>query len=186
MTNSNVLDILIYVFDHYMLADRAHVPQRAHLARDLERAGFAAAEVESALDWLTELAFGYERVPAQHAREMPPEAQAHEALDQKVQSQKVQSQEAQSATVRVFTDSEAARLSIECRGFLLTLERTRVLTPVQREIVIERVLALGTEAPDIEQLRWVVLMVLSSQPGHEQSVERFGTLMAEAPLHAPH
>ena len=181
MTNSNVLDILIYVFDHYMLADGAHVPQRARLARDLERAGFAAAEVESALDWLTELAFGHERVPAQHAREVPAGAQAHEAF-----ARKAQSQEAQSAAVRVFADSEAARLSIECRGFLLTLERTCVLTPVQREIVIERLLALGTEAPDIEQLRWVVLMVLSSQPGHEQSVERFGTLMAEAPLHAPH
>ena len=165
MTNSSVLDILIYVFDHYMLTDGARVPQRAHLARDLERAGFATAEVESALDWLTELAFGHE------VEGRPAEAQG---------------QEAQSGTVRVFTDSEAARLSIECRGFLLTLERTRVLTAVQRELVIERLLALGTEAPDIEQLRWVVLMVLSSQPGQEQSVERFGTLMAEAPLHAPH
>jgi len=171
MTNSNVLNILIYVFDHYMLADGARVPQRAHLARDLERAGFAAPEVESALDWLTELAFGYERLPVRHAREAPEEARWHET---------------HSEAVRVFTDSEAARLSIECRGFLLTLERTRVLTDVQREIVIERLLALGTEEPDIEQLRWVVLMVLSSQPGHEQSVERFGTLMAEAPLHAPH
>ena len=169
MTNSSVLDILIYVFDHYMLADGSRVPQRAHLARDLKRAGFATAEVESALDWLTELAFGHERIPAQHAREVA--APCHET---------------QSATVRVFTDSEAARLSIECRGFLLTLERTAVLTAVQREIVIERLLALGTEQPDIEQLRWVVLMVLSSQPGQEQSVERFGTLMAEAPLHAPH
>jgi Smg protein len=165
MTNSSVLDILIYVFDHYMLTDGARVPQRAHLARDLERAGFATAEVESALDWLTELAFGHE------VEGRPAEAHGHEA---------------QSGTVRVFTDSEAARLSIECRGFLLTLERTRVLTAVQRELVIERLLALGTEAPDIEQLRWVVLMVLSSQPGQEQSVERFGTLMAEAPLHAPH
>jgi Smg protein len=162
MTNSSVLEILIYVFDRYMLADGARVPRRAHLARDLERAGFAAEQVESALDWLTELAFGHERVFVP------------------------QSGEAQSEPVRVFTDSEAARLSIECRGFLLTLERTGVLTAVQREIVIDRLLALGTEELDIEQLRWVVLMVLSSQPGHEQSVERFGTLMAEAPLHAPH
>jgi Smg protein len=173
MTNSSVLDILIYVFDRYMLADGARVPQRAHLARDLERAGFAAEQVESALDWLTELAFGHERVFVPQGREA---GQPHETHPP----------EAQSEPVRVFTDSEAARLSIECRGFLLTLERTGVLTAVQREIVIERLLALGTEEPDIEQLRWVVLMVLSSQPGHEQSVERFGTLMAEAPLHAPH
>jgi Smg protein len=162
MTNNSVLDILIYVFDRYMLADGARVPQRAHLARDLERAGFEAEQVENALDWLTELAFGHERVHETRSPETP------------------------SVPVRVFTDSEATRLSIECRGFLLTLERTGVLTAVQREIVIERLLALGTEEPDIEQLRWVVLMVLSSQPGHEQSVERFGTLMAEAPLHAPH
>jgi len=166
MTNSSVLDILIYVFDHYMLADGARVPRRAHLARDLELAGFAAAEVENALDWLTELAFGHERVPALQRRES--------------------SAGAQPSPVRVFTDSEAARLSIECRGFLLTLERARVLTAAQREIVIERLLALGTGEPDLEQLRWVVLMVLSSQPGYEQSVERFGALMAEAPLHAPH
>jgi Smg protein len=178
MTNSSVLDILIYVFDHYMLADRARVPQRAHLARDLERAGFATAEVESALDWLTELAFGHERVTTQQARET---RVAHEAREGSAPRQQTQS-----AAVRVFTDSEAARLSIECRGFLLTLERTGVLTAGQREIVIERLLALGTEEPDIEQLRWVVLMVLSSQPGQEQSVERFGTLMAEAPVHAPH
>ena len=164
MTNSSVLDILIYVFDRYMLADGAQVPQRAHLARDLEHAGFEAQQVESALDWLTELAFGHERVL------VPQVGEGQEAGE----------------PVRVFTDSEAARLSIECRGFLLTLERTGVLTAVQREIVIERLLALGTEEPDIEQLRWVVLMVLSSQPGHEQSVERFGTLMAEAPQHAPH
>ena len=182
MTNSSVLDILIYVFDHYMLTDGARVPQRAHLARDLERAGFATAQVESALDWLTELAFRQERVPMESVREpSAPELQGEEP-----QGQETEFPDAPSAPVRVFTDSEAARLSMECRGFLLTLERTRVLTAVQREIVIDRLLALGTEEPDIEQLRWVVLMVLSSQPGQEQSVERFGTLMAEAPLHAPH
>jgi Smg protein len=181
MTNSHVLDILIYVFDHYMLADGARVPQRARLARDLERAGFVASEVESALDWLTELALGHERVSPPDTGEMSADPQTRET-----QAEEAQSREAQSSAVRVFTDSEAARLSIECRGFLLTLERTRVLTALQREIVIERLLALGTGEPDIEQLRWVVLMVLSSQPGYEQSVERFGTLMAEAPLHAPH
>ena len=64
MITSSVLDILIYVFDRYMLDESASVPQRAHLARDLERAGFAAAKVERALDWLTELALGQDRVPA--------------------------------------------------------------------------------------------------------------------------
>jgi Smg protein len=162
MITSSVLDILIYVFDRYMLDDSASVPQRAHLARDLERAGFAAAKVERALDWLTELALG-------HASVAPPQAR-----------------EGQSTALRVFTDSEAVRLSTECRSFLLLLENARVLTAAQREIVIDRLLALETEEPDTEQLKWVVLMVLSSHPGHEQAVERLGSLMAEMPQHAPH
>ena len=98
MTTGSVLDILIYVFDRYMLDEQPEVPEREHLARDLERAGFAPANVERALDWLTDLAFGNERG-------------AEAAAAQR--------------GVRVFSDSELARLSTECRGLLLTLERAR-------------------------------------------------------------
>ncbi|MGO9802707.1 MAG: DUF494 family protein, partial [Steroidobacteraceae bacterium] len=89
MTGS-ILDILIYVFDRYMLADAPEVPQREHLARDLERAGFTPAKVERALDWLTELAFEHDRPPLPAAT---PGADA--------------------AGVRIFSDSELARLSTE-------------------------------------------------------------------------
>ena len=45
MISGSVLDILIYVFDHYMLEDTPDVPERETLAHDLERAGFAAPTV---------------------------------------------------------------------------------------------------------------------------------------------
>ena len=160
MTGS-VLEILIYVFDRYMLDATPEVPQRAHLVRDLERAGFAPAKVERALDWLTDLAFGQER-------------------------ETVAGSDARAGGVRVFTDGELARLSTECRGLLLRLERARVLTAPQREIVIERMLALDADEPDTEQLKWVVLMVLSSQPGSELAVERLGGLIAQERFSAPH
>ena len=162
MTGS-VLDILIYVFDRYMLADAPDVPEREHLARDLERAGFTPAKVEQALDWLTDLAFGHDRPPLPAA-----------------------TSDAAAAGVRVFSDSELARLSTECRGFLFTLERLGVLTPQQREIVIERMLALDADEPDTEQLKWVVLMVLSSQPGQELAFERLDDLVSEERSGAPH
>ena len=161
MTGS-ILDILIYVFDRYMLADAPEVPEREHLARDLERAGFTPAKVERALDWLTDLAFGHERPP------LPATEPG-----------------AQSSGVRIFSDSELSRLSTECRGFLLTLERLGVLTPQQREIVIERMLALDADEPDTEQLKWVVLMVLSSQPGQELAFERLELVSDDHPA-APH
>ena len=159
MTTGSVLEILIYVFDRYMLEETPEVPQREHLARDLEHAGFAPAKVERALDWLTDLAFGPER---------------HTTAQAAAQG------------VRVFTEGELMRLSTECRGLLLTLERARVLTVQQREIVIERMMALDADEPDTEQLKWVVLMVLSSQPGCESAVERLSGLMLEAPVNAPH
>ncbi|MGH8133542.1 MAG: DUF494 family protein [Steroidobacteraceae bacterium] len=155
MTGS-ILDILIYVFDRYMLDEVPEVPQREHLARDLERAGFLPATVERALDWLTDLAWEHDRPPL-------PLSERGGAV----------------AGVRIFSDSELARLSTECRGFLFTLERLGVLTPRQREIVIERMLALDADEPDTEQLKWVVLMVLSSQPGQELAFERFGGLVSE-------
>jgi Smg protein len=161
MTTGSVLDILIYVFDRYMLEETPAVPQREQLARSLERAGFAPAKVERALDWLTDLAFGHQQLT-------PDEGSTPRG------------------TLRVYTDSELARLSTESRGLLLQLERARVLTPQQREIVIERMLALDADEPDSEQLKWVVLMVLSSQPGQEQAVERLGRLVAESAFNAPH
>lgn len=161
MMTGSVLDILIYVFDRYMLNETPDVPERERLARDLERAGFEPANVERALDWLTDLAFGHERasqtLPADTAR-----------------------------GVRVFSDSELARLSTECRGLLLRLESAYVLTPAQREIVIERMLALDTEESDTETLKWVVLMVLSSQPGQALAVERLGGLITDVRISAPH
>jgi hypothetical protein len=42
-----------------------------------------------------------------------------------------------------------------------------ILIPGQRELVIDRLLALDVEDLTLDQVRWVVLMVLSSQPGQE-------------------
>jgi Smg protein len=162
MITGSVLDILIYVFDRYMMNEPPDVPEREHLARDLERVGFTAANVERALDWLTDLAFGHEQAAQSLQREGAPRG------------------------VRVFSDSELARLSTECRGLLLKLEAAHVLTPQQRELVIERMLALDSDDSDTETLKWVVLMVLSSQPGQELAVEQLGGLITDVRLSAPH
>ena len=166
MTHGSVLDILIYVFDRYMLDEVPEVPEREHLARDLERAGFAHASVERALDWLAELAC---------ERDTSPDA----AGDTPMAGIK-------STAVRVFSEGELARLSTECRGFLFTLERLGILSPRQREIVIDRMMALDADELDTEQLKWVVLMVLSSQPGQELAFQRLEDLVSDSRSSAPH
>jgi Smg protein len=69
--------------------------------------------------------------------------------------------------MRLFNDVESEKLDVECRGYLLFLEQVGVLDQQTREVVVERVLALEEDEIDLEQLKWVVLMVLFYQPGRE-------------------
>ena len=62
---------------------------------------------------------------------------------------------------------DADQIDAQCRGFLLFLEQVSVLDTHTRELVIDRVMALDSDGIDLEQLKWVVLMVLFNQPGKE-------------------
>ena len=70
-------------------------------------------------------------------------------------------------SIRMFSEAEMSRLDTECRGFILFLEQMGVLTPASRELAIDRAMALENEYFDIEQMKWVILMVLFNQPGEE-------------------
>ena len=48
----NVLDLLIYLFENYMSADDEPRPDRNTLKTELDKAGFAEADIERALEWL--------------------------------------------------------------------------------------------------------------------------------------
>jgi Smg protein len=176
MTTS-VLDILIYVFDRYMLDEAPEMLERDDLARDLERAGFGHAHVERALDWLAALVEA-----ATRSSERPAAAAAGSAAEFAGTRARADA----AAAVRVFSECELARLSTECRGFLMTLERLGVLTAQQREVVLERMLALDADELDTEQLKWVVLMVLSSQPDGGQAFARMEDLALDSAPRPPH
>lgn len=163
--NGTVLDILLYVFDRYMIDEAPEVPERDVLAQDLASAGFGEANVERALDWLADLAG--ERARVQLAAP-------------------IDSGSRQKPSLRLYTPAEMARLSAECRGLLLSLEETGILNATQREVVIDRLLALDVEDLSVEQLRWIVLMVLSSQPGQEQACARMETLVFDSDSSSTH
>jgi len=135
----NVFDVLMYLFENYYMDEENPVtPDRESVQQELHNAGFPAPEIERAFNWLEELATGT----------APPVMQAEHSL-------------------RLFSQLETERLDTECQGLLLFLEQMGVLNPVSRERVIDRAMALENDDFDIEQLKWVVLMVLFNQPGEE-------------------
>ena len=157
MTTGSVLKVLIYVYDHYMLADPADVPERHRMLEDLQRRGFSVSEVVHAMEWLSAL-----------------------VGDQRASPEPADSPQSAREALRVFDEGELSRLSADSRAFLMLLDRQHVLTPQQRELVIERALALDVDEIEVEQLKWVVLLVLSSQPGQELAFARFETVMSSA------
>lgn len=136
----SVLDVLIYLFDHYVEEELEISPDQDILKSQLIEAGFADVQVNKAIDWLECLA---------------------------LQKDDLQSDVLRSRSIRVFNDIENEKLDVDCKGFLLFLEQTGVLDSEDRELVIDRVMALETDSIEIQQLKWVVLMVLFNRPGKE-------------------
>lgn len=134
-----ILDVLLYLFEHYFYDDPDAVRDRDSLQNGLIQAGFSPAEINKAFDWLDELA--RQRPAATGPRLNTP--------------------------VRVYAEPELDRLDTECRGFLMFLEHSGVIDADQRELVLDRVMALDQDDVDVDDLKWVVLMVLFNQPGSE-------------------
>ena len=136
----NILEVLMYLFENYMNDEIEFDTDEESLRTELEEAGFQKVEISKAFVWLEGLAGLQDgTVPLAFSAE----------------------------SIRVYTAEESEKLDLDSRGFLMFLEQTGVLDHNLREMVIDRVMALESEEIDLEQLKWVVLMVLFNQPGHE-------------------
>ena len=91
-----------------------------------------------------------------------------------------------SFVTRVYTPEEEMRLDVECQGFLIFLEQINVLDASTREMVIDRVMEIDSKEFCLEDMKWVVLMVLFNVPGKENAYAQMEDLLfdePEGPLH---
>ncbi len=77
-----------------------------------------------------------------------------------------------SPAFRIFCSEEKDRLDLECRNMIMFLENSGILNSANREIVIDRAMALENEELSVEKLKWIILMVLLSQPDEEIAFSR--------------
>ncbi len=148
----NVIDVLMYLFETYVDTEEEPEPDHNELRIELSRAGFGDAEIERALDWL-------------------------DGLTDQQESLGYGNQTAHGT--RIYNEFEHNRLDSFCRGYITYLEQIAILSPTQREILVDRLLALESTDIDVEQIKWVVLMVLFSQPGQELAYARMEDLVFE-------
>ena len=140
-----MFDILVYLYETYYRPDACPEPEA--LARKLSAVGFDDIEISEALDWLNGL------------REMA--GTTTPALE--------------SSGTRFYIAQETDTLGSAAVGFIQFLELAGLLTASQREIVIERALALDESPVTLGKLKIIVLMLLWSQ-GKEPDALMFDDL----------
>lgn len=126
-----MFDVLAYLFEQYHDPDA--FDDRTMLAHQLEAAGFDNEEIQDAIDWIDSLS---------HL------------------SDELFSGANQADGIRVYTDAEQKRLAPGVRGLLQFLEDNGGLSGGQREMVIDRLLALPDDEITVPAAKLVALMVL--------------------------
>ncbi|MDN3615587.1 DUF494 family protein [Vibrio gallaecicus] len=148
-----MMDILMYLFETYIHSDSELQVDQDELEDELLRAGFNQSDIYKALHWLEELA----------------------ALQETDNQAAIAT--CSTTSMRVYTEKEVSRINLECRGFLLFLEQINVLTTEIREMVIDRVMGLETNEFELDDLKWIILMVLFNVPGNESAYTQMEELL---------
>jgi Smg protein len=134
-----MFDVLVYLYETYYRPDAC--PDSDVLVKKLSAVGFEEEEISRALGWLTDLAEATNEFSDRYPR-----------------------QTSFSFGMRIYAQREYDALGTEAIGFMQFLESAKVINPIQREIIIERALALSdVHEISLDKLKVIVLMVLWSQ-----------------------
>jgi len=140
-----MFEVLVYMFENYI--DTHFRPDDNTLSKELFAAGFDEQDINGAFDWFNQL----ESMSEQHdVFEKPTHA-----------------------NTRIFTADELKKISGESLGFVLFLVQAEILSPTQRELVLELAMNLPQLEIGIEEMRWIVLMTTwgASKSGPDKTKE---------------
>ncbi|TAJ80942.1 MAG: DUF494 domain-containing protein [Gallionellaceae bacterium] len=129
-----MFDILMYLFESYF--DAGSYPDAEKLAVKLSAAGFEEEDITQAVAWLSGL------------RQLS-------LTDYPVGINQ--------SGLRCFADLERQRISIDGLRFIAFWEQSKMISPVEREMIIDRAVALGRENLSLDKIKLIALMVLWNQ-----------------------
>lgn len=147
-----MFEILMYLFENYF--DAGSYPEPDKLSRKLSAAGFEGDEISEALTWLSAL-------QEQNGGNYP------DSLEHSGQ--------------RHFAELELQFVSNEARQFLLFAEQQHLITAVEREMIIDRSVALKQEDLALDRLKLIMLMILWNR---HQSLDPLLVEELLTPLHS--
>lgn len=130
-------------------------PEPEIIRRRLEDAGFAEETVTYAFAWLRELVARQSWYDEFHYIES-------------------------SKTIRIFSQDEICKISLEIRKFILFLEHSGILSTKTREIVINQLMQLNQHPINLIDAKWVVFFVLiSKKDANEKDTRKYLNIMIQ-------
>ena len=129
-----MFDILMFLFESYFNA--GSYPDADKLSIKLSAAGFEDDDITRALSWLS----GLDQLSL---------ADYPAAINQ--------------SGIRHYAELEIQCVSQEGLQFVAYWEHCKMITPVEREMIIDRAVAFGRDALPLDQVKLITLMVLWNQ-----------------------
>ena len=127
-----MFEVLVFIFENY-IAHHA-LPDDDVMTQELSAAGFNQKDIQGAVGWFQEM-----KSMLTH----PPAVYSH-----------------QHTATRILTDSELKKINIESISFVLFLQQANVINDVERDLIIDRAMALKQEQVNIEEMRWITMIAL--------------------------
>jgi Smg protein len=132
-----MFDILMYLFESYFYA--GSYPDSDKLSLKLSAAGFEDEDIRRTLAWLSGL-------------KQLTQADYPAAINQ--------------SGPRCYAELEMQRISTDALCFLAFWEQSGMISPVEREMILDRAVALGRENLPLDKIKLITLIVLWNQ--HEE------------------
>jgi Smg protein len=129
-----MFDILMFLFESYF--DAGSYPDSDKLSIKLSAAGFDDGDIHQALVWLSGL------------KQLSP-SDYPEVIN--------------NSNLRCFADLELRRISTEGLQFISFWEHSKMITPIEREMIIDRALAFERDNLPLNDVKLIALMVLWNQ-----------------------
>ncbi|CAL4325548.1 Protein Smg [Buchnera aphidicola (Protaphis terricola)] len=148
-----MFEILIYLFETYVHNKSEISINYESLTNDLSNIGFQKKDIYNALLWLKNLSC-YKK------NSISPINLASDQI-----------------STRIYDPEELLKFNVDCRGFMLFLEQLEILTLDIREMLIEKIMALEDTELNLEDLKWIILIILFNVPGYEVVYKKLENLL---------
>lgn len=130
-----MFEVLVFMFENYF-ANHAS-PDDETMEQELSAAGFAQSDILGAFDWFEKM-----------------KTMLNESTNARLHDERA---------IRLFSEQELNKMSLESLGFIMFLQQANVINDIERELIIDRAMALKQTEVRIEETRWTTMMALWNQ-----------------------